>query len=256
MQPNPENKKAKRTPLYDKHIELGAKMVDFGGWAMPLSYQEGIAAAHLATRKRAGLFDISHMGRFIVSGKDCLAYLQHVLTSNAASLEVGESQYTIISDEEGVAIDDAYLYRFYHDQYLLVVNASNTEKDKKHLFSVSGSFKDVKIADITEDLSMLSLQGPGSKEILLSLISSGVLPEPLRNKLSIINIGDIKVLAARTGYTGEPIGFELFTDSKSVADLWTLLLPKGPSPVGLGARDTLRLEAGLPLYGHELGVDL
>ncbi len=244
-----------KTPLYSIHINLGAKMIDFGGWSMPLYYREGITAEHLATRKRAGLFDIAHMGRFRVYGKDSLAFLQHALTGNAASLEVGESQYTIISDGDGIALDDAYLYRFYHDQYLLVVNASNRNKDKKHLLDVSGRFKDIKIDDITDSMSMLSLQGPGSRELLLSLISSGSLPEPLRNKLSIMNIGDIKILAARTGYTGEPIGFELFTDSKSVTGLWTLLLDRGASPVGLGARDTLRLEAGLPLYGHELGMD-
>ncbi len=255
MEPKKENKKMNKTPLYSIHINLGAKMIDFGGWSMPLYYREGITAEHLVTRKRAGLFDISHMGRFRVSGNDSLAFLQHALTGNAASLEVGESQYTIISDENGIALDDAYLYRFYHGQYLLVVNASNRNKDKKHLLEVSGRFKDIKIDDITDGMSMLSLQGPGSRELLLSLISSGSLPEPLRNKLSIMNIGEIKILAARTGYTGEPIGFELFTDSKSVTGLWTLLFDRGASPVGLGARDTLRLEAGLPLYGHELGMD-
>ena len=255
MQTINENNKLRRTPLYQKHLELGAKMIDFGGWIMPLNYPEGIIAEHLTTRKKAGLFDVSHMGRFTISRKDTLSFLQHVLTNNAAALKVGESQYTIISDEDGIAIDDAYLYRFYQEQYLLVVNASNQDKDKEYLMSMSSSFKDVKINDITNDLSMLSLQGPRSEEILISLISLGALPKPTRNKSSIIKIGDIKVLVARTGYTGEPIGFELFTENKRLADLWTLLCTRGSSPVGLGARDTLRLEAGLPLYGNELGVD-
>lgn len=250
-----EDKRINKTPLHSSHIGLEAKMVDFSGWSMPLHYKEGITSEHLATRKGAGLFDISHMGRLIVSGKDSLAFLQYVLTSNAAAIEVGESQYTIISDKDGIAIDDAYLYRFYSEKYLLVVNALNSKKDKEYLLNISRTFNGVRIDDITNDYSMLSLQGPGSKGILLSVISSGNLPEPLRNKLSIIKIGNIEVLIARTGYTGEPIGFELFTDSKKVTKLWTSLLSKGASPVGLGARDTLRLEAGLPLYGHELGVD-
>ncbi|MBN2073628.1 MAG: glycine cleavage system aminomethyltransferase GcvT, partial [Actinobacteria bacterium] len=245
-----------KTPLHDEHVKLGASMIEFGGWSMPLNYREGITYEHLAVRKVAGLFDISHMGRFIISGKGCLEFLQHILTNNAAALEVGQSHYTILSDEEGSAIDDTYLYRFYPDRFLLVVNASNTEKDKAHLLDISKKFKDVKIEDMTGSLSMLSLQGPKSKGILLSVISSGSLPEPLKNELSIAKIGNVEVLIARTGYTGEPIGFELFLDSKEVADIWTLLISRGSVPVGLGARDTLRLEAGLPLYGHELGVNL
>jgi len=251
-----ENKEIKRTPLYDNHTGLDAKMVEYAGWMMPINYQKGIISEHLATRKNAGLFDVSHMGRFTISGKDTIAFLQYVLTSNVGDLDVGESQYTIISDKDGIAIDDAYLYRFYQDQYLLVVNASNSKKDLKYLQDISESFKDIKIYDETDKLSMLSLQGPWSEETLLSLISSGSIPAPLRNKLSVIKINNIKVLSARTGYTGEPIGFELFADSKYIADLWALLLIRGAFPVGLGARDTLRLEAGLPLYGHELGVDL
>ena len=255
MQAIKEDNRLRRTPIHQKHLELEAKMVDFGGWIMPLNYPKGIMAEHLATRKRAGLFDVSHMGRFNIIGKDALSFLQYVLTNNAATLNVGDSQYTIISDKEGIAIDDAYLYRFYQKQYLLVVNASNAEKDKKYLKAISGIFKDVRIDDITNGLSMLSLQGPRSEEILLSLISLGDLPGLSKNRSSIIKIGDIGVMVTRTGYTGEPIGFELFTGSDEVADLWTLLLGKGLSPVGLGARNTLRLEAGLPLYGNELGMD-
>jgi aminomethyltransferase len=250
-----ESKTIKKTPLHKSHLELGASMVEFAGWSMPLNYPDGISSEHLATRKNAGLFDISHMGRFIISGKNNLGFLQHVLTSNAGALEIGESQYTILSGEEGVAIDDAYLYRFNKGEYLLVVNAVNTEKDLKHLKRSSKDFKDISVKDVTDTLSMLSLQGPLSKEMLLSVISAGRLPEPLRNKSSIVKIGDSEVLVARTGYTGEPLGFELFADSKDIQKLWTLLVSRGPSPVGLGARDTLRLEAGLPLYGHELGMD-
>lgn len=255
MNLNINTAKIKRTPLYAKHIGLGAKMVDFGGWSMPLYYKDGIIAEHLATRKNAGLFDVSHMGRFKISGRDRLAFLQHTLTGNAAALEVGESQYTIISDNQGVSIDDAYLYRFYQEQFMLVVNAANTDKDRSHLQNFCPEFPDIKLSDITERMSMLSLQGPGSKKILNSIISSGELPQPLRNKTGIVKIGDAQVMLARTGYTGEPIGFELFIESKYAEKLWTLLVLQGCTPAGLGARDTLRLEAGLPLYGHEMGTD-
>ncbi|MBM3714090.1 MAG: glycine cleavage system aminomethyltransferase GcvT, partial [Actinobacteria bacterium] len=255
MQSEKEYKKLNKTPLYSRHLEMGAKTIEFAGWLMPLNYSHGIMHEHLATRKSAGLFDISHMGRFKISGKDSLSFLQHVLTNNAASLEVGESHYTIISDNEGTAIDDLYLYRFYSDSYILVANASNYKKDKNYMLDTAGRFGHVSIEDITESLSMLSIQGPKSREILLSIISSGSLPEPLKNKLGIIYIDSSEVLVARTGYTGEPLGFELFIESKKVETLWNKLISKGASPVGLAARDTLRLEASLPLYGHELGIN-
>ena len=139
----------RQTPLHDRHASLGANLVSFGGWHMPLHYRSGIIQEHLATRKEAGLFDVSHMGRFIVSGKNALSFLQHVLTNNAAALEVEESQYTIIADAEGGAIDDAYLYRFVADSYLLVVNAANTRKDWDHFNATLKGFKDVRLQDHT-----------------------------------------------------------------------------------------------------------
>jgi aminomethyltransferase len=228
-------------------------MVEFGGWEMPVQYESGIVQEHLNTRKQAGLFDVSHMGRFIFSGNNALDFLQHVMANNAAAIELEESQYTMIPDENGGAIDDAYLYRFVEDEYLLVVNAANREKDWNHLTALKDNFDRVEIEDRTLDLMMLSLQGPLSKEILSGSIDSGRLPEPLRNCLSTLNINGSRVFVARTGYTGEPICFELFIERKDALMIWDLLVNKGASPVGLGARDTLRLEAGLPLYGHELG---
>jgi aminomethyltransferase len=244
-----------RTMFYDKHVSLGAKMVEFGGWDMPVQYETGIVAEHLSTRKQAGLFDVSHMGRFIVGGPAALDFLQHVLTNNAAALEIEESQYTMIQDKNGGAIDDAYLYRFLEEEYLLVVNASNREKDWQHLLGFKEKFGRIQIEDRTRELCMLSLQGPKSKEILSGIMDAGHLPEPLRNSLSTVQISGSRVLVARTGYTGEPICFELFADRQNVLMIWDLLVQKGAVPVGLGARDTLRLEAGLPLYGHELGLD-
>jgi aminomethyltransferase len=244
-----------KTVFHDRHVVLGAKMVEFGGWDMPVQYKPGIVQEHLATRKEAGVFDVSHMGRFLVRGSDTLPFLQQMLTNNAAALEVGESQYTIIQNEEGGAIDDAYLYRFVEDEYMLVVNASNRKIDWEHLSAAVKSFKSLELEDRTEDLAMLSLQGPESKKILERIIASGNLPEPVRNALSIVRINDSDVLIARTGYTGEPICFEIFMNRSSALNIWDILLDQGASPIGLGARDTLRLEAGLPLYGHEFGKD-
>jgi len=244
-----------KTVLHDRHVELGAKMVEFAGWQMPIRYPAGIVAEHLATRKYAGLFDVSHMGRFTFSGEDALAFLQHVLTNNAAALEVGQSQYTIIANNKGGAIDDAYLYRFLDDEYLLVVNAANKEKDWNYFCGLRKSFKELEIIDKSSELAMLSLQGPLSRDMLASIINSGPLPEPVRNSLSIVTINGRQVLLARTGYTGEPLCFELFISTDDAVTVWDMLIDRGARPVGLGARDTLRLEAGLPLYGHEFGLD-
>ncbi|NNF98680.1 MAG: glycine cleavage system aminomethyltransferase GcvT [Desulfobacteraceae bacterium] len=242
-----------RTVFYDRHVELKGSMVEFGGWEMPVQYQPGIIEEHLITRKRAGLFDVSHMGRFVFKGNQAVSFLQHTLTNNAAALEVGQSQYTLIPNENGGAVDDAYLYRFFEEEYLLVVNASNRDKDWAHFNSAMNQFPNVEMADKTGEIAMVSLQGPKSREIMLSLITSGALPEPLRNYLSVVDIGGTDVWIARTGYTGEPLCFELFFNTTDAVRIWDKLLAHGAVPIGLGARDTLRLEAGLPLYGHELG---
>ena len=247
--------KLNKTALNDHHVKLGANMVEFAGWEMPLHYQTGIVQEHLITRKAAGLFDISHMGRFAVRGSDALEFLQHVLTNNAAALEEEEGHYTMIPNENGGVIDDAYLYRFFSDEFILVVNAANREKDFVHLEKIRSAFGQVELIDRTAELAMLSLQGPAAKDIMLDLISGGRLPEPLRNCLSTAQINGSQVLISRTGYTGEPICFELFIARADVAAIWNALLDKGAQPIGLGARDTLRLEAVLPLYGHELGLD-
>ena len=244
-----------RTIFFEQHQELGAKIVEFGGWEMPIQYPDGILAEHMATREKAGIFDVSHMGRLLLKGTDCVAFLQHVLSNNAQALAVGESQYTLIQNEGGGALDDAYLYRFRENEYLLVVNASNREKDLIHLRREIRDFPAAALEDRTFDMAMISLQGPLSKGILEGLISGGSLPQPARNHLSVVEVGGAELLLARTGYTGEPIGFELFMDNSHGCAIWDMLVKKGAVPIGLGARDTLRLEAALPLYGHELGID-
>lgn len=246
-----------RTVFHDQHKALGAKIVEFVGWEMPILYPAGILNEHLATRKRAGLFDVSHMGRFIVRGAGALKFLQHVLTNNAEALDIITvgAQYTFIQNETGGAVDDAYLYRFVEDEYLLVVNAANLEKDWDHCQAIVKNFDDVELMDLSEKIAMLSLQGPKSREILEGIIESGPMPEPMRNTVSIVTIAGAEVKVARTGYTGEPLCFELFVNRDDAPKLWDVVIAKGASPIGLGARDTLRLEAALPLYGNELGED-
>lgn len=245
-----------KTVFYDRHVALKAVMTEFGGWQMPLHYATGIIEEHLATRRKAGLFDVSHMARLVFRGKGVVPFLQHVLTNNAEVLNIGQSQYTIIANREGGAIDDAYLYRFFKDEYMLVVNAGNRLKDRDYFKKLIRGFKEIEMLDQTEDLAMISLQGPLSKEILNNIIdTSGTLPEPLKNQLSMVKIKGLEVLIGRTGYTGEPLGFELFIPGNKAVKIWDRLIEQGATPVGLGARDTLRLEASLPLYGHELGLD-
>jgi aminomethyltransferase len=245
----------KRTALHGRHVAAGGRMVDFAGWEMPLQYGGGIVAEHLATRKQAGLFDVSHMGRFVVGGPDALPFLQHVLTNNAAGLERWQAQYTIIADEAGGAIDDAYLYRFAADEYLLVVNASNRVKDWEHFRREAVRFPGLELRDATAEIAMIALQGPWSRDILNAAIGRGRLPEPQRNELSQVSAAGATVCVGRTGYTGEPLCFELFVAADDAVALWDALVAGGATPAGLGARDTLRLEAGLPLYGFELGAD-
>lgn len=246
-----------RTPFYEQHLALEAKMVKFGGWEMPLMYPDGIIREHLNTRRGAGLFDVSHMGRFLVRGKGALDFLQHVLTNNAASLDIQNvgAQYTLIPTETGGAIDDAYLYRFQEDEFLLVVNAANRHKDWLYFQKLMADFHELALLDRTGEMAMLSLQGPESQRILQKIISGGHPPEPRRNRVGVISISGTEVRLARTGYTGEPICFEMFMESSQAPVIWQRLLNEGAFPVGLGARDTLRLEAGLPLYEHELGLD-
>jgi aminomethyltransferase len=244
-----------RTALYDRHVAAGGRIVDFAGWEMPIQYAGGIVAEHLATRRHAGLFDVSHMGRFLIGGADRLGFLQRVLTNNAAALEVGEAQYTIIADEAGGAGDDAYLYRFSAAEYLLVVNAANRLKDWRHFALEAERFSDLELRDATLEIAMIALQGPQSRDILAAVVAQGRLPEPLRNRLSVVTAAGASVRVGRTGYTGEPLCFELFVAVDSAPALWDALVAGGAAPAGLGARDTLRLEAGLPLYGFELGTD-
>jgi aminomethyltransferase len=249
----------KRTVLNEWHRSREANMTDFGGWDMPLHYRTGIIREHLATRRFGGLFDVSHMGRFRIRGRGAVPFLQHVLSNNAEALEPCQAQYTLVADERGGLIDDTYLYRLAEEDFLLVVNGSNREKDWDHFQGQAGGFEDLSIEDQSASIAMIAFQGPLAGRVLEGLIEGGLLPEPMRNRLSEVVVLGTRMWAARTGYTGEPVGFELFPPSEKSVELWSRLLeagePLGILPAGLGARDTLRLEAGMPLYGNEFGTD-
>jgi aminomethyltransferase len=241
------------TVLHPWHVENGAKMVPFGGWDMPVQYAGGIIQEHLATRRGAGLFDVSHMGRYRVTGAAAEAFLLRVLTNNAQALDAGHAHYTFIANEAGGALDDAYLYKLAEADFLLVVNASNRQKDWDWLVSHNDAGADLE--DISDAVAMVSLQGPRSGEILEQVVAAADLPENKRNRLATVRLDGHDLIIARTGYTGESVCFELFPVSDQATSLWQRLVEFGADPVGLGARDSLRLEAGLPLYGHELGTD-
>ncbi len=249
----------KKTPLNKWHREHGAKMVDFGGWDMPVQYETGIIQEHLATRKFGGLFDVSHMGRFRFKGTNRIPFLQHVLSNNAEALEPWQAQYTLVPNENGGLVDDAYLYRFGESDYLLVVNASNAEKDWRHFQQHLAGFPGMILENHSDKLAMIAFQGPLAGQIIEELMEGGELPKPFRNALSKITLAGTEILIGRTGYTAEPICLELFVPAERSELVWSTLYEAGKDrgvlPIGLGARDTLRLEGGLPLYGHEFGVD-
>ncbi len=244
----------KRTQLYDVHVAAGATMVDFGGWEMPIEYPAKIVSEHLYTRHACSLFDVSHMGRILVEGPEMVPFLQHVLSSNVMALDLNQAQYAIIPNENGGAVDDAYLYRFEEDRYLLVVNAANTDKDLAHLSEQIKAY-DARMTVITGDWAAIAVQGPRSKEILQALSGGAAITEPVKNALNTLQFEGRTVRVAKTGYTGEPIGYEVYIESAQAAWLWNRLIELGAKPAGLGARDTCRLEACLPLYGHEMGAD-
>ncbi|KAF0134922.1 MAG: aminomethyltransferase [Candidatus Saganbacteria bacterium] len=231
----------KRTALYNEHIKLGAKMVPFAGWEMPVLYA-GIVLEHLAVRDNCGVFDIGHMGIIDISGANALPFLQYLATNDASLLAENECQYSILCNEAGGVIDDILVYRL-KGFFRLVVNASNTEKVLAHFASHQKERANVVHR---KDISMISLQGHGAKEAFPGL------PVSLPHNHTVEWKG---IVVSRTGYTGED-GFEFFVENEKAASLWKEILEKNIPPCGLGARDTLRLEAGLPLYGHEYNNEI
>lgn len=248
---------SQKTPLYQWHQDNKGRVVDFAGWYLPVDYSTGILKEHLTCRKFGGLFDICHMGRFLVAGPRANEFLAQTLTNDVGLLRPGRAQYTIIATDEGRAVDDAFLYQFREGEYLLVVNASN--KDKDWTWLNDRLIEGAEMVDLSAKLGMIAIQGPVSEKVVTGL-TSDPLPPAGRNHVGIISLAGVEVLISRTGYTGESVGFELFVPWEKTVQVWTDLLsagtPEGLIPVGLGARDTLRLETSLPLYGHELSDEM
>ncbi|MDR3331500.1 MAG: glycine cleavage system aminomethyltransferase GcvT [Synergistaceae bacterium] len=247
-----EGGELRRTPLYGCHAELGGRIVPFAGYELPVQYS-GVIAEHMAVRTRAGLFDVSHMGEVIFSGPDALANIQLLLTNDFTDMVDGRVRYSLMCNDEGGVIDDLIVYRNGRDRYLTVVNASNREKDVAWM--KSHSFGDVKVEDISDDVAQIALQGPASEDILQRVAEASIIPAGYYTFKDGVLVGGVKCLLSRTGYTGE-LGFELYMANRDAPKLWHTLLDAGSDlgliPAGLGARDTLRLEASMPLYGHEM----
>lgn len=244
----------KRTVFYQTHVEAGATLVDFGGWEMPIQYPRGILSEHLACRSGCAIFDVSHMGRIYVEGPDRVAFLQKVLSSNVAELGRNRAQYAILPTPTGGAVDDAYLCRYELDRYLLVINAGNIDKDWAYLREQAAAFA-VSLTNVSRELAAIALQGPLAQKLLERLASGEVPCGSEKNSMGVVSLDGREVVASVTGYTGEPIGYELYVKAEDAVYFWNRFVELGAVPAGLGARDTLRLEAALPLYGHELGVD-
>jgi aminomethyltransferase len=242
----------KRTPLYDRHRALGAKTVEFGGWDMPVQYS-GIIEEHHATRNAAGLFDISHMGQINVHGPDALAFLQHLTTQDIATIAPGMANYALLCYPDGGIVDDIFVYHL-PDHYLVVVNASNTDKDFAWMQQHSGDFN-VQIDNVSATTTMLALQGPRAEQILDRVTDVDVKALWFHGVINGTLFGEVPAIIARTGYTGED-GFELFLENAYAERVWDGLLAEGQAdglkPIGLGARDSLRFEPKLALYGHEI----
>ncbi|MGC9335170.1 MAG: glycine cleavage system aminomethyltransferase GcvT, partial [Anaerolineae bacterium] len=275
----PDKEDLQRTVLYDAHLEAGARMAPFAGWDMPIRYTS-VQEEHQAVRQAAGLFDTSHMGLFEFTGDNVHLFLNTITTNDISLLDIGRSQYSFLLDPQGHVLDDVYIYRLEKERYWMVVNASNVDKDwawinairearvmidPERPWSRALGTETVVIRNLRQERALLALQGPRSRDILLAMLEED---DPLRDSLEEMKRNEIihgrlagyDLYLSRTGYTGEPVAFEVFVHPAAAPALWHALLeegePFGLQPAGLGARDSLRIEAGLPLYGHELAGPL
>lgn len=246
----------KKTPLYDKHVELGGKMVDFGGWNMPVQYSSPIEE-HNVVRNCCGLFDVSHMGEVDVKGKDAFAYLQKLCTNDLTTMTPGRCRYSMMCYENGGVVDDVLVYKYDDEHYMVVVNAGNIDKD--FAWFCDHVFGDVVVENQSPSWGQLALQGPRFMEVLEAAGYEGTVPEKNYTFTPEMTVAGIKCLVSRTGYTGED-GVELYCAAEDVVKLFEALIeagkPIGMLPCALAARDSLRFEASMPLYGHEMEADI
>ena len=246
----------KRTPLFDCYAKYGGKTIDFGGWELPVQFSS-IKEEHDAVRNRAGLFDVSHMGEIFVEGPGAKAYLQKLLSNDISKIAIGSAQYNAMCYENGGVVDDLLTYHLDDNRYLLCVNAANIEKDFEWM--LSQKFGDVTITNKSNDYAQIALQGPLAEEVLQTLTSENLVNIKYFKFKDNVEVSGHSVLVSRSGYTGED-GFEIYGTPEAIIDLWDKILEagkeKGVLPAGLGARDTLRFESCLPLYGQELSAQI
>ncbi len=242
----------RRTPLYDAHVALGARLVPFAGWEMPVQYPAGISAEHRAVREACGMFDVSHMGEVVVRGPDAVAFVNHVTSNDVSALAVGQIHYSTLLTERATIVDDLLVYR-YPDHLFLVINAGNREADLAHLRAHLAGF-DATLEDVSDAYALIAVQGPNAPAIV-QRFTDAALSEIKYYRFVDGVVAGVPAIISRTGYTGE-LGFELYVPWEQARVVWDALMGTGEvSPCGLGARDTLRLEAGMALYGHELDID-
>lgn len=246
-----------KTSLYDTHVKYNGKLVTFAGYMLPVQYDKGISEEHMAVRTRAGLFDVSHMGEIICKGNDALANLQMILTNDFSNMLDGQARYSPMCNEMGGTVDDLIVYKWNDSNYYIVVNASN--KDKDFQWMKSHQFGDATFEDISSDVSQIALQGPRAADILRKLAGEEHIPQKYYYCIFDAYVDGIKCMVSKTGYTGED-GYEIYLRNEDAPIMWEKLMSAGEEfeliPCGLGARDTLRLEASMPLYGHEMDEDI
>lgn len=246
-----------KTPLYEAHVKAGGKIVPFAGYLLPVQYETGVIKEHMAVRKEAGLFDVSHMGEILCEGKDALANLQMLLTNNFDNMVNGQARYSPMCNENGGTVDDLIVYKKSEEHYFVVVNAAN--KDKDYQWMLDHQFGEVQFTDVSEQYAQIALQGPKAMEILRKLSSEESIPKKYYHAVFDGEVAGISCIVSKTGYTGED-GVELYLASTDAEKMWDVLLEEGKEegliPCGLGARDTLRMEASMPLYGHEMNDEI
>lgn len=242
-----------RTPLYDTHVASGGKIVPFAGYLLPVQYQAGVMKEHMTVRKGVGLFDVSHMGEIILQGEDALNNLQNLLTNDFTNMVDGQARYTVMCYDNGGAVDDLIVYKCKDNKYFIVVNASN--KDKDFAWMKQHEFGNAEFFDISDTIGQIALQGPLSLKVLEKIVHPDMIPKKYYYANFDAEIEGIKCTISQTGYTGE-FGYEIYMPAQDTVKIWNLLMEAGKEdeilPCGLGARDTLRLEAAMPLYGHEM----
>lgn len=246
-----------KTPLYETHIKYGGKIVPFAGYLLPVQYGTGVITEHMAVRTACGLFDVSHMGEIMCVGKDAVKNLNHLLTNDYTTMYDGQARYSPMCNDNGGVVDDLIVYKVRDDHYFIVVNAAN--KDKDFAWMKEHEFGDAVFTDISADVAQIALQGPKAEKILKKLVKEEDIPKKYYSAYFHKEIGGMDCIISKTGYTGED-GFEFYLAAENAPELWELLLETGKEdgliPCGLGARDTLRLEAAMPLYGHEMNDEI